>query len=91
MFEKKNNGDKQRFINPHQPIIRRNLWDLILWMSGYYDEPNAFKPRPSSFVYPQPASAFNPELSAATWINHSTFLIELKAEPPFPSGPRMPE
>jgi N-acyl-phosphatidylethanolamine-hydrolysing phospholipase D len=68
---------KKSFLNPHQPEIRRSLWDLLLWKAGYYDDPTPPKLAPSSFLFPvthSPCDFSNPYV---IWVNHSTFLIHL--------------
>lgn len=70
----------RRFINPHIQNIRRGLWDVILWKTGYYDDPHEvplLQKAPASFTYPLPPAPFNPELPSAMWINHSTTLIQI--------------
>lgn len=68
---------KQRFINPHKEKIRRSLWDVVLWRSGYYDDPHKLIPAPRDFAYPMPPRNLDPAEPSAIWINHSSYLIKM--------------
>ncbi|MES2344979.1 MAG: MBL fold metallo-hydrolase [Chlamydiota bacterium] len=66
----------KRYINPHQENIRRSLWDVVLWRTGFYDDAHAVQLAPHDFVYPMPTSSFDPEKPSALWLNHSSFLVQ---------------
>lgn len=66
-----------RFTNPHILKLRRSIWDLILWKTGYYDEAHPKGSPPSDFMYPAASKAFMPGHPSAIWIGHSTYLIEI--------------
>jgi|SRR5579872_2974211 len=68
---------KKPFINPHLHNARRTLWDVLLWRLGYYDDPLPHPKRPSSFIYPMPSASVDVRAPLATWINHSTFLVQI--------------
>lgn len=67
---------KTRFINPHRNKIRRSFWDVILWQSGYYDDPEKLVPAPAAFSYPMPKTPLEDQEPRALWLNHSSFLIQ---------------
>lgn len=69
------NLDKKlgRFINPFIEDPKHNLWDVILWRFGHYDEQH-FLP-PVDFRYPAQPVSCDSSLPFAVWIGHSTFLI----------------
>ncbi len=66
-----------RFINPYLENSRRGLWDLVLWRSGYYDEPTPRPVVPSDFVYPAQPPFWIEGKPSAVWINHSTYLVQI--------------
>lgn len=68
---------KERFVNPHIQNLRRSIWDVILWKSGYYDDVRPTLVPPSDFVYPFSLKAFNKNHPSAVWIGHSTYLLEV--------------
>jgi len=68
---------KNRFINPHSDELHRNLWDVVLWKIGYYNEKRERPPMPSSFAYPAKSQSFDPQKPSALWIGHSTYLIQI--------------
>lgn len=55
---------------------KRGLVDLILWLSGYYNDPEPLSPVPTSFSFPNPKNLIDSNRPTVCWINHSTFLIE---------------
>lgn len=67
----------RRFVNPHTQHLRKSTWDFILWRLGYYDEPCLKLSPPSDFVYPATPKSFNKKEPSATWIGHSTYLLEI--------------
>jgi N-acyl-phosphatidylethanolamine-hydrolysing phospholipase D len=64
-----------RFINHYIEDPKHNLWDVILWRFGHYDEPHTLPP--SDFIYPSEPKLFNSSLPSAIWIGHSTFLLQI--------------
>lgn len=69
---------KRRFVNPHVRASRRNLWHVLLWQFGYYDEVSSVFEVPADFEYPNPDHSHDPSEPAVTWINHTTFLVQLE-------------
>lgn len=65
-----------RFINPHIQKIRRSLWDVLLWKTGFYDDAQKNQV-PDSFIYPLSFTALDKTQPTVTWINHSTFLVKV--------------
>lgn len=63
-----------RFLNPYNEEPKHNLWDVILWRFGHYDEHHQLPP--SNFVYPSASSLFVQGDPSALWIGHSTFLLQ---------------
>jgi len=68
---------KKKYYNRYQTEIRGSLSDFVLWKMGYYDDRNPPLPVPASFVYPTPEK-WDRDKPLATWINHSTFFIEIE-------------
>ena len=64
-----------RFVNPNTEAPKHNLWDLILWRFGHYDEPHDLLP--DNFIYPTQPKLFDSNLPSALWIGHDTFLIRV--------------
>lgn len=72
------NSQKNRwgsFINPGVTDGRRSLWQVFLWLVGYYKDPAALLAPPEGFVFPTSSFSKNGE-AALQWVGHSTFLIE---------------
>lgn len=69
---------KKRYENPHIRHIRRGLFDVFLWKTGYYKEFKHWSKAPDSFVYPIPEKELDENLPSAVWINHCTFLITIE-------------
>jgi N-acyl-phosphatidylethanolamine-hydrolysing phospholipase D len=71
------NPDKSfgRFINPYIEDPKHNLWDVILWRFGHYDEPHTLPPQ--DFRYPVEPKIFDPSSPSVIWIGHSTFLLKI--------------
>lgn len=69
---------KGRYHNPHHADTRRSFLDVLLWKAGYYDDARSPEPLPKGFSYPMPTAVFDPEKPKVTWINHSTFLIQIE-------------
>lgn len=57
--------------------MRRTLWDLFLWKTGRYNDKTPSEKAPEQFSYPATAPSLDPNSPSATWIGHSTFLIEI--------------
>ncbi len=66
-----------RFSNPHVEHLRRSIWDLILWKTGYYDDSMPKLSPPSDFIYPAAPKNFIKGNPFAVWIGHSTYLVEV--------------
>lgn len=67
---------RKKIINPYEENICRSLKDVILWKSGYYDDEKLENCALFNYpIYQRQASLSNPFV---TWINHSTFLIEIE-------------
>ena len=66
-----------RFINPHIQNIRRGIWDLILWLFGYYKEKQKRVSPPPDFKYPAQIPSFNRKHPSAVWLGHSTYLVQI--------------
>lgn len=66
-----------RFANPHSGSSRRSLVDIILWQLGYYDDKKALNKRPKTFRYPNEKERVIKKAPTVTWINHSTFLVQV--------------
>jgi N-acyl-phosphatidylethanolamine-hydrolysing phospholipase D len=69
---------KKRFYNPHIQDTKRRVKDAILWKVGHFDDPKDEKKVPSTFTPPEHNTPLDPSLPNATWINHSTFLINIE-------------
>jgi N-acyl-phosphatidylethanolamine-hydrolysing phospholipase D len=67
----------RRFSNPYRKGIRRKLHHLFLWQLGYYNDDVPLVEAPSDFVYPIGEDDYDPTLPEVTWINHSTFIVEI--------------
>jgi N-acyl-phosphatidylethanolamine-hydrolysing phospholipase D len=67
-----------RFKNPHVARLRRSLFDVLLWQIGFYDDRGDAPPIPEAFSYPRVDRPFCKSKSSITWINHSTFLIQME-------------
>ena len=70
----------RRFSNPYRKGLRRALYHLLLWQLGYYDNEAPLPPVPPDFAYPNELNHFDPTEPQITWINHSTFLIEVEGK-----------
>lgn len=68
----------KRYTNPHSGHTRRTLWDLILWKTGYYNDPRSGLAPPKDFIYPAQASYCDRTAPSAVWIGHSSYLIEVE-------------
>ncbi len=69
---------QERFVNPHVKDLRRTIWDVILWKTGCYDDPQPKLPPPSDFTYPASPKPWVEGTASALWIGHSTYLIEIE-------------
>ncbi len=63
------------FYNPAISDGKRSLWQVLLWLLGYYKDPAACTPPPQNFHFPFLTSATKGEASLQ-FIGHSTFLIQ---------------
>jgi len=64
-----------RFTNPYTEVPKHNIWDVILWRFGHYDEPHTLPP--VGFSYPAQPGVFNESIPSTVWIGHSTYLIQV--------------
>ena len=69
---------KKQFYNPHIQDAKRTIKDAILWKVGYFDDAKDETKVPSTFTPPEHTAPLDPSLPNATWINHSTFLINIE-------------
>jgi N-acyl-phosphatidylethanolamine-hydrolysing phospholipase D len=67
-------GDK--FKNPFQEKVKKSLLDVILWQIGYFNDQEMRPKPPQGFTYPRPDEMDKEGGAFATFINHSTYLIE---------------
>lgn len=65
------------YSNPYQKKIRRGLTHFILWQLGFYKDPYSFLPAPEGFKFPNVIGSIDYVKPIVTWINHSTFWIQL--------------
>ncbi len=65
----------KRYFNPHVKDEKRGLWNVFLWQVGYYNDSQKPLDVPPDFSYPLPEQESSSY--AATWINHSTFLVQM--------------
>lgn len=70
---------RNRYVNPHLDNPRRKVKDFVLWLFGYYrDLP--YEIVPEGFSYPLPDVSFEQSKPSATWMGHSTYLINLSGK-----------
>ena len=69
---------KMRFKNPHVTGEKKNLLNAFLWLIGFYNDTKCLPTIPNDFQYPNPLSPLKPQSPRITWVNHSTFIIELE-------------
>jgi N-acyl-phosphatidylethanolamine-hydrolysing phospholipase D len=65
------------FRNPHAPRDSLGLGQIVLWRLGAYDETRTLARPPPGFTFPNPQKNLDPARPQVTWINHSTFLVDL--------------
>lgn len=65
------------FINPHIEDHKRTLKDALLWKMGHFDDHAEEKSCPKDFLFPLPAAPIDPSSPQATWINHSTYFLQI--------------
>jgi N-acyl-phosphatidylethanolamine-hydrolysing phospholipase D len=68
---------KSRFVNPHIKHTRRGLKDFFLWKMGYFDDEEEKKYEALQPSFRQLGSSVYPEEPTVTWVNHSTFLLQI--------------
>lgn len=66
-----------RYTNPYIDNLRRTLWDVVLWKTGYYNDASPRLAPPIDFHYPTPVKEFETDQPSACWIGHSTYLINI--------------
>ncbi len=69
---------KGRFVNPHSNDLKRGILDFALWQSGYYNEKERCPSPPEDFSYPADITNFDPKRPSATWLGHSTYLVQIE-------------
>lgn len=67
----------KKYINPFQEGVERNLVNWIGFCFGLYDDKFPRPQIPHDFSYPQQTDKIEPSEPKITWVNHSTFLIEI--------------
>lgn len=70
---------RQKYKNPHIHSLKREPLDFFRWVLGYYHAPEekVIKPPPKCFSYPKPIKSQEQSNAKATWIGHSTYLLEV--------------
>lgn len=69
---------KKFFHNPYEGHIKRALFEFLLWQIGYYKDSHTLIPVPEGFSFPIPKKPLDKSAPTATWINHSTYLIQIE-------------
>lgn len=64
-----------KFRNPYSSDNKRSLYHVLLWMLGYYNDPEPLEEPPDTFSYPDSTPANNSNVQYL-WVGHSTFLIK---------------
>ena len=67
----------ERFKNPFQEKVKKSLLDVILWQLGYFNDGEVRPKPPQGFTYPRPLEMRGDGGTKATFINHSTYLIQV--------------
>ena len=67
----------KKFKNPYLENSRRRLLDFLFWQLGYYSDKKKSRKVPKTFSFPNKNEKINPNKPQVTWINHSTFLIDI--------------
>ena len=65
-----------RYVNPHLPNDKKNFWDFLRWKAGFYPSTDHLQSPPPQFSYPILPNPIDPAKPSATWIGHSTYLVE---------------
>lgn len=68
----------RKFRNTHLLNAKRTLFDVFLWKMGYFKDHDDVKKIPKDFVYPIKKKIFDFSKPRVVWINHCTFLIQMK-------------
>lgn len=68
---------KNKYFNPYSIKSNRKLYHYALWQLGYYKDKKGSKPIPKNFAYPQPIKERKKTPYSASWINHSSFLLNI--------------
>ena len=66
-----------RYFNPHYERLPRGLVHHLLWAVGYYKDKTVLPEVPADFVYPNPQEVIDLDRPLVSWINHSTYLVEI--------------
>ncbi len=70
---------KSCFYNPGVVDGKRSLWQVLLWLLGYYKDPAACTPPPQDFYFPFLSDATKGAASLQ-FIGHSTFLLQFEGK-----------
>ncbi|MCB1180581.1 MAG: MBL fold metallo-hydrolase [Chlamydiia bacterium] len=68
---------KKGYRNPYQKRIYRGWVHFVLWQLGYYNDPYPIPDIPPNFQFPNPQEIVANDHPKVTWINHSSFLVEV--------------
>lgn len=65
------------YKNPYEKTLRRSFFHWLFFVMGFYEDKNPRPNIPAHFQYPQVDQKVDPNQPKITWVNHSTFLIEV--------------
>lgn len=68
---------RNKYINPYQQKDHRNFFSWLGFCMGLYNDKHPRPEIPHNFEYPQKNEVAKTHLPQVSWINHSTFLIEV--------------
>ncbi len=70
-------NSKKKYVNPYKKVDHRNFFSWLGFCMGLYEDKYPRPKIPCDFSYPQKNLRTQGHLPKVTWINHSTFLIEI--------------
>ncbi|MBS0655887.1 MAG: MBL fold metallo-hydrolase, partial [Verrucomicrobia bacterium] len=73
MKQHKRNG---HFFNPLIKHSKRDLWNVLLWLLGYYKDTQGFQEPSVDFSFPKKEREGHADGPMCKWIGHSTFLVQ---------------
>lgn len=77
-MQKLHHKPKQKgYVNPHTKHRNRSFISWIGYCLGFYKDDQQFSRIPHNFSYPQKESKIEKSSPKITWVNHSTFLVEI--------------